>query len=98
MKEHKFKTEISDFDSCVSKRLITGKFTKKRRKLVQRAVRNFNRNWKAPYGFSPKGYAYTCGCVHDCCGCLIWKQMNIEFKKWGNNHVAVLTIEEVYNY
>lgn len=98
IKEHKFKLEDGDFDYRVFQRKISGKFTKKRRKAIENVVRQFNRSWDAPYGVSPNGYAYRCGCTHDCCGCLVNKGMCLEFKKLGNNHIAVLSISESYNY
>ena len=98
IKEHKFTMEDGDFDSCVSERKVSGKFTKKRRKFIEQIVREFNRKWDAPYGYSPNGYAYRCGCDHDCCGCLVNKGMYVKFHRLGNNHVAVLSISESYNY
>lgn len=98
IKEHKFKMEDGEFDYCIMQRTISGKFTKKRRKTIEKIVREFNRQWDAPYGISPNGYAYRCGCVHDCCGCLTDKGMGVEFQKLGNNHIAVLSIRESYNY
>jgi hypothetical protein len=98
IKEHKFTMQDGDFDSCVSQRTISGKFTKKRRKAIEQIVREFNRSWYAPYGISPNGYAYGCGCIHDCCGHLVRKGMGVDFKRIGNNHLAILSISESYNY
>ena len=98
VKEHKFQITDSDFDGYESQRIISGKITKKRRKLIEHIVRSFNKRWEAPYGYSQNGYAYRCGCIHDCCGCLVHKGMYVDFQKSGNNHVAVLTISESYNY
>jgi hypothetical protein len=98
IKEHKFTIRDGDFDHSVIRREISGKFTKKRRKLIEKVVRKFNRKWDAPYGYSPNGYAYRCGCDHDCCGCLVNKGMYVKFHRLGNNHVAVLSISESYNY
>lgn len=98
IKEHKFQIEDGDFDFKLVQRTISGKITKKRRKAIEQIVRSFNRRWDAPYGISPNGYAYRCGCIHDCCGCLTSKGMNVKFQKLGNNHVAILSISESYNY
>jgi hypothetical protein len=98
VKEHKFKLVDGEFDSCESQRVISGKITKRRRKMIEHIVRSFNKKWEAPYGYSHNGYAYRCGCIHDCCGCLVSKGMWVEFKKIGNNHIAVLNIYESFNY
>lgn len=98
IKEHKFTLTDGEFDYAVAQRTISGKFTKKRRKAVEHIARQFNRKWDAPYGRSSNGYAYRCGCVHDCCGCLIGKGMSVEFNRIGNNHIAILSISESYNY
>jgi hypothetical protein len=98
IKEHKFQIEDGGFDFKLVQRTISGKFTKNRRKAIEKIVRQFNHKWDAPYGYSPNGYAYRCGCIHDCCGCLTSKGMNVQFQKLGNNHVAILSISESYNY
>ena len=98
VKEHKFKITDGEFDRCETQRVVSGRITKKRRKAIEHIVRSFNKKWDAPYGYSRNGYAYRCGCIHDCCGCLVSKGMSVEFKKLGNNHMAILTIGESYNY
>ena len=99
IKESKFSIVDSDFDSTrISERVISGKITRARRKAIEHSVRTFNRKWEAPYGYSFNGYAYRCGCEHDCCGCLVGKGMTVEFRKLGNNHIAVMSIYESYNY
>jgi hypothetical protein len=98
IKEYKFKIADGDFDSRISEREISGKITRARRKAIEHSVRKFNRTWEAPYGYSHNGYAYRCGCEHDCCGCLVHKGMAVEFRKLGKNHIAVLSIHENYNY
>ena len=98
VKEHKFQMTEGEFDSYESQRTISGKMTKKRRKLIEHIVRSFNKENDAPYGYSRNGYAYRCGCLHDCCGCLVSKGMSLEFKNLGNHQIAVLTISASYNY
>jgi len=98
IKEDKFVWENGDYDYSVTQRIISGKFNKKRRKLIEQIARHFTYKWSAPYGRSNNGYALTCGHIHDCCGCLTRKGMDVEFKKWGNNHVAILKIRESRNF
>jgi hypothetical protein len=90
-------TEYDSYGSYESYRRLSGKITKQRRKAIEKIVRTFNHKWDAPYGVSPNGYAYRCGHIHDCCGCLVSKGMSVEFKKLGKSHVAVLTIYESFN-
>lgn len=98
VKEHKFQMTDGEFGCYESQRTISGKITKKRRKMIEHIVRSFNKRWEAPYGYSANGYAYRCGHEHDCCGCLVSKGMIVQFNKLGNNHIAILTIGESYNY
>jgi hypothetical protein len=98
VQEYKFKLHDGDYDYSVSHRIISGKFTKQRRKKIEKIVRKYNYIWSAPYGRSSNGYAYTCGCTRDCCGCISSKGMHFEFHKSGNNHIAILSIGESYNY
>lgn len=98
VKEHKFQITNCNLGYYKSKRILSGKITKKRRKILEHIVRSFNKEYEAPYGYSRNGYAYRCGCIHDCCGCLVSKGMSVEFKNLGNNQMAILTISESYNY
>lgn len=50
--------------------VITGRWTPARIKILQKRIDDINEMLSAPYGISPNGYAYRCGCEHDCCGCL----------------------------
>ncbi len=76
-------------ESEVFKGVFIGPLTKKTRKGLESYVRNFNRNWRSPYG-----EGYSCGHVHDCCGCLVRKYMRIELTNFG----AKLYYSEIYNY
>jgi HD superfamily phosphohydrolase YqeK len=97
--ENKFKlVDIDSGDSKAVQRIITGKITKARRKQIEHAARVFNREWAAPYGISPNGYAYNCGCEHDCCGCLTGKGASVSYERWGKNDCAIITIWTSYNY
>ena len=98
LNENKFKQIDGDYDYSRTERVITGKITKARRKAIEHAVRVFNREWSAPYGISPNGYAYNCGCSHDCCGCLTRKWANATFENWGKNNSAIIQINSRYNY
>lgn len=84
----------SDIDVAVFEYTITGRITEKRWEIVLKYTKQFNEDWATPYGESEDGYAYTCGCEHDCCGHLITKRMGAEC---GVNTIK-LWIVETYNY
>lgn len=94
MKNFELNYAKSDIDMVVFERTITGRITEQRWNSVLEYTKQFNENWDAPYGTSPRGYAYTCGCEHDCCGHLITRRMGVEC---GVN-VIKLWIVETYNY
>jgi hypothetical protein len=89
MKTEKFQyeSELSGDGYYASTRTIVGRLTPLRFKVLNDAVRRFNYNNEAPYGKSPNGYAYRCGCEHDCCGCLIGESASVEFKSVADNLV-----------
>lgn len=94
MKHHKFEfSDSSDFDCRVEELVIKGKTTPLRTKLLESFTSRYNVENEAPYGLSPNGYAYTCGCLHDCCGCLIRTSMRLDEIKLG----YTLTISTSYN-
>jgi len=81
MKQSKNKWEwcgIDDDDNTSKRVFDASHLTKKRYEIIRRYVKRHNREWHAPYGISPNGYAYRCGCEHDCCGCIIRNRMTIE--------------------
>ena len=82
-----FSSEESGDGYFEAKRTIIGRLTPFRFKVLKNAVRKFNYNNEAPYGISPNGYAYRCGCEHDCCGCLVSESMTIEFNTIADNLV-----------
>jgi hypothetical protein len=90
----------SDFDCTVSTRQLTGSLTKNRYKTIKSAVRRFNKQNEAPYGYSRNGYAYTCGCEHDCCGCIHSIRMGMYFDKVPNSQMYTITLKltQSYNY
>jgi len=69
---------LDDEDTTMMRVFDSVRMTEKRLKIVSNFVNRHNEEWSAPYGVSPNGYAYRCGCVHDCCGCLSSNQMRIE--------------------
>ena len=84
----------SDIDELTLTREISGRITKRRRKVIESTVRKYNRQSRHPYGTSPNGYGYTCGCSHDCCGCLVGKSMGVTFE----DSRAILVHRSRYNY
>lgn len=94
MKNFELDYSKSSMDVHVYERTITGKITEKRWNGVLEYTRRFNENWDAPYGISPRGYAYTCGCEHDCCGHLITRRMGAEC---GDKRITIWLVE-TYNY
>ena len=94
MKTDKFKYS-DDFDGYgyyEAKRTIIGRLTPLRFNILKNAVRKFNYLKDAPYGRSPKGYAYRCGCVHDCCGHLISEHISFDFNSIADNLVELTFI------
>lgn len=81
MKLNKFIEKRSDYDYTESEKEIIVRLTPLRYKLLTKGVKKWNYNHKYPYGISPNGYAYRCGCEHDCCGCLVGESMAINFNK-----------------
>ncbi len=98
MKTSKFQYKVGDFDFAEYERKINGRITKNRRKAIERMVRVFNDIWSAPYGKSKNGYPYTCGCSHDCCGCLSTRSADLQFSLVGGMETATITISESFNY
>jgi hypothetical protein len=84
-----------DDDDNTTKRVFSAStMTIKRLQTIRNYVKRHNAQWFAPYGTSPNGYAYTCGCSHDCCGCVTRNRMTIDF-----NSKAITILHSVsYNY
>lgn len=87
-----FKLIDGDFDYKVSERTFSGKMTKTRYKIIDRYVRKLNNTHI--YGTSRNGYAYRCGCKHDCCGCLSSQNMQFTYK---HNQVTLIFTQS-FNY
>ena len=84
----------SDLDCRIFTRTIHGRLTKYRYKKINKFIRTFNKDSRYPYGISKNGYAYTCGCSHDCCGCLSRQRMDMEF----NQNKITITWTQSFNY
>lgn len=92
-------TSNSDYDHRESTRTITGRLTQKRYDVIRKYMKQYNERFRTPYGRSERGYPYTCGHDHDCCGCLISGDMQLDFSGLGANlSKVVLTINQSYNY
>lgn len=77
MKNQLNKQWIVSDDSDIDRRILERHFNKhymtpKRLSIIQQYAIAFTTDIdnSAPYGFSPNGFRYRCGCEHDCCGCL----------------------------
>ena len=95
-----FKPSAGDADNYYLQREITGRFTIRRYKAITKFMRDFNRKVSAPYGVSPSGYPYRCGCEHDCCGCLVSEGISIEgiTEISKGIHRMTLGYSRTYNY
>lgn len=83
-----------DLDSQVYTRMLFGRVTQKRLQIVKRYVKTYNHAMSAPYGYSQNGYAYTCGCSYDCCGCLTSTRIEMSFSR----DEILLVLFKNYNY
>ena len=84
----------SDFDCRVEVKVLKGATTPLRTRMLKKYANRYNERNSAPYGVSPNGYPYTCGCSHDCCGCMIRTGMSVEQKQDS----YILKICTTYNY
>ncbi len=89
-----------DMDYSVEERKFFGRMTKKRYKSILKYVRDFNYEASAPYGRSPNGYAYRCGCEHDCCGHLVREGIDVDIKRILNTPIFLITLthSQSFNY
>lgn len=83
MKHEKFKKIDSDMDSAIYERIIKGRLTKKRYKIIAREVR------KMDIGSLP-----NCGHEYDCCGCLCYQWANFTHKY----NLTIIKVGYSYNY
>lgn len=84
-----FKDISEDYDSLRYMREIVGRVTEKRVDAVKRFIEMFNEENRYPYG-----HGYSCGHVHDCCGCLSSRYMDLEVTE---NSIKIYHTE-TYNY
>lgn len=93
-------SELTDYDQETYERRIPIPFTgdeqfyERNVLRVLRLMQRFNRDANYLYGISPNGYAYTCGCSHDCCGCLTSLRRTMTISRWD----IVITETRLYNY
>lgn len=90
----RFKLLKSELDTVIELREVNGKVTRERYYLIKHIVRKFNNYNSAPYGVSPNGYRYTCGCIHDCCGCIVRRYATVAIHSEG----FLVSIITTYNY
>lgn len=83
-------------ETTVSLREFTGRLTPKRHKIISSYARKLTN--KAPYGYSTSGYAYRCGCEHDCCGCLTSEHGAVVFEKHWKGHKVQVFFTQHRNY
>jgi hypothetical protein len=89
-----FKIVLNEVDYTLAERKIEGRLTKKRWEIIRNYVKRYNYNNESPYGVSPNGYSYNCGCEHDCCGCLSKRYLQM----LNNTNKVVLQLFVHYNY
>ena len=87
-------TPDCDYDRMIAQREIVGRVTKSRDKSISEYVRRWNKKHEAPYGYSPNGYDYSCGCEHDCCGCLSGESLSMDVKP---NKITITWVQS-FNY
>jgi hypothetical protein len=85
----KFQPLDAGIDYSTSQRIISGRLTPKRYKLISKSVRLWNNEHSAPYGRSKSGYAYRCGCENDCCGCMTGESLKLNLITIGVNRVQI---------
>lgn len=78
-----------DHDRYQRVRELVGRVTEKRVEAVASFVEMFNEENRYPYG-----EGYSCGCIHDCCGCLSRSYMSFE----ATDNSIKIYHTETYNY
>jgi hypothetical protein len=84
-----FKNISEDYDRYESVRELVGRVTDKRIQAIDSFVMAFNEENRYPYG-----QGYSCGHIHDCCGCLSSSYMSLEVT---DNSIKIYHTEN-YNY
>ena len=82
-------TDYDDYDRLKQIREFHGRVTPKRLEIINSFVERFNEENRYPYG-----EGYSCGHIHDCCGCLSRNYMNIETNE---NKIQINWIQ-TFNY
>jgi hypothetical protein len=82
-------TKDYDYDQHIKERHFVGRVTKNRIETINSFIETFNEQNMYPYG---KGY--SCGHIHDCCGCLVSNYMTAEIEK---NKITIYW-KQTYNY
>jgi len=82
-------TDYDDVGSYQRVREIVGRVTDKRLNIIENFIIMFNEENRYPYG-----QGYSCGHVHDCCGCLSGSYMSFEVTE---NSIKIYHTEN-YNY
>jgi hypothetical protein len=72
------------------------RMNKSRYKRMMHLARYLNYHCEFRYGMSRNGYAYRCGCEHDCCGCISQSGYRLTFLE-NPNRIQVVYFE-AYNY
>lgn len=81
--------EDNDFGSYESIREIKGRVTKNRIKIINSFIERYNKDNRYPYG-----QGYSCGHIHDCCGCLVSTSMKLKASK----NTIKIYLKESYNF
>lgn len=87
-------TKDSDYDMYKAELMLDGRVTAKRKEKVQAFVDKFNESHMAPYGYSLRGYPYSCGHEYDCCGCLVREYLKAEYSTYR----IKITHYKTFNY
>lgn len=99
MKIEKFINVDGDYEVQIAERNLVLRLTPMRYKIITKSIKKWNYQNQFPYGISPNGYAYRCGCEHDCCGCLVGQNMSFHFNKIENDLYSIIIRYSVnYNY
>ena len=81
--------------------ILSGRLTDGRIKLIESGIEKVNYELSAPYGRSERGYAYTCGCMHDCCGHLHSDRITLVLEQVGfgsDEYNVHLERKKMFNY
>lgn len=96
----KFKSiqqEPDAFERSQAHRVLIGRLTRKRYEFFRQVVRQVLTD-RFPYGKSPNGYPYSCGCEHDCCGCICGIYGNFTIQHWMGGFKVTLYQTIIRNY